>query len=85
MFISSIDSALAIAAFNLYYIFMVIYAYIGFNVLLEILKRRYSTIVSILMLAFALLIFSSLAIQLIAVVGVIFTIRKNNEAKLSDL
>ena len=85
MFISSVDSVFAIAAFNLYYIFMAIYAYVGFNVVTQLLSKRVHPFISMILFLFALLIFSSLGIQLLAVVGVIFTIRKNNEAKLVGL
>ena len=84
MFISNMDTVLSVTAFNLYYIFMVIYAYIGFNVLVELLSKRLRRGAGIILLVIALLIFSTIAIQLLAVVGVIFTIRRNNEAKLSE-
>lgn len=85
MFIKNANSMLGIATFNLYYIFMMIYAYIGFNVINELLSKRLRRAISTILLVFALLIFSSITIQLLAFVGVIFTIRKNNEAKLSDI
>ena len=40
MFIKNANSLLGIATFNLYYIFMMIYAYIGFNVINELLSKR---------------------------------------------
>ena len=81
LFISSFDSSFSVAILNLYNIFLFVYAYVGFNVALALLSRRLRPFGSLVLLVVIFLISSSLCVQILAVIGAIFTIRKNNEAK----
>ncbi len=77
LFITSVDGIFAISVLNLYNIFMVIFAYVGFKVVLDLLKIRMKPIVAILILIGALLLFASFAAQILAAVGVLFAMRKD--------
>ncbi len=81
IFINSLDSFYFVAVYNLYNIFMVIFAYIGYRTSVDLLRKKFSTFISNLMIIAALVAFSSLASQILALVGVFYTIRRNNEAK----
>ena len=83
IFINSFDNFYFVAVYNLYNIFMVLFAYIGFKALVYLLNKKFNKAISILMIIGALVTFTSLASQLLALVGVIYTIRKNNEARLN--
>ncbi len=85
LFVNSFDSFYSVAAYNLYNIFMVIFVYIGYKAIILLLTKRFSPVISNLMLIAAHVVFSSFAAQLLAVVGVIYTIRKNKEAKLNSV
>ena len=84
MFVINVDSVVAVAVLNLYYVFMAVYAYVGFNVAMAMLTKKMRPFVSFLLLALAVLVFSSIAFQILAVLGVLFTIRKNNELKIAN-
>lgn len=77
VFISFSDSVIAIPVLNLYNLFLVIFAYIGFNFATTILKMRMKTWLSILILIVLLVAFSSFTIQVLAMLGAMFTIRNN--------
>ena len=62
---------------NLYNIFMVMFAYIGLNVVSKLLSRKMHKFLSVLIPIGAVLIFGSMAAQILAVVGVFSTINKN--------
>ena len=85
MFMASLNNVLSVAVLNLYNIFMVVYAYVGCNVAISVLKIRFKPLTSYLLLAVSLLLFASLAVQILAVIGVMFTIRKNKEAQPNSL
>lgn len=77
MFLVSSTDILSVVVFNLYNIFLVIYAYVGFNVIKDMLGNRLRPIFAIFLLLLALMVFSSLAVQILAVYGVLYTIRTN--------
>jgi len=80
MFLTSSTDLLSIVVFNLYNIFLVVYAYVGFNVIKNKLKDKTGPIIATGLIIASVLIFSSLAIQLLAVSGVFYTIKTNREA-----
>lgn len=80
IFMPAYDSLLPVAVLNVYYFFMAVYAYVGFNVVFELLKKRFKPFISVILLLASLLVLSSIGTQVLAVVGVLHTIRKNNEA-----
>lgn len=77
LFASSADSIFAISVFNLYNIFMVIFAYVGFKVAHDLLKKRMKPFLSVVVLLGALLLFSSFAAQLLAALGVLYAMRRD--------
>jgi hypothetical protein len=82
IFVISKDSLFAITVLNLYNIFMIVFAYIGFKVALDIMKRRRNPIVSAIILIVSIIIFASFAAQMLAALGVLYTLRRNDlEAK----
>ena len=77
MFSQSADSVFGVSVMNLYSIFLVIFAYVGFNSAIALLTRRIKPVLAFLVLCGAILLFSSFALQMLAVMGVLFTIRNN--------
>lgn len=77
---STSTGVIGITVANLYNIFMFVYAYVGFNVLLANLSLRFKPMLVTLALITAVLVFPSFSLQLFAVFGVLFTIRKNRES-----
>ena len=84
IFTSASAGALGIAVRNLYNIFMVVYAYVGFNYLLALLAIRLRPITALIVLIFAALLAMSLTVQIMAAFGVLFTIRKNRESIIKE-
>ena len=66
-----------IAIANLQNVFMLVYAYIGFNYAKYIFSRRRNAIFVTLILIAAVAAFSSLAVSILSFLGVYFTIAKN--------
>ena len=62
---------------NLYNIFMIVFAYIGFNVVSSLLARKLNKFVSVIIPIGALMLSGSLACQLLSVIGVFMTINRN--------
>lgn len=67
----------AIAMYNISNIFIFIYAYLGFNYTHALLSAKRSGAFSFLLLIVLICVFSSLALQILAVLGVFFTISHN--------
>ncbi len=82
MFIPALDGIIPVVVINLYNLFLVVYAYVGFNFAFAMLTKKFNPFVSFIILIGAILVLASVAIQLLSALGVMFTIRKNNEAKL---
>lgn len=74
VFTISSDSLVAVAVANLYNIFMVIYAYLGFNFAVRLLSTRRSKAFAYFLVVLAILLFSSFAIEILSLMGVFFTI-----------
>ena len=88
-FIESTD-VLSVIVYNLYNIFFAVYAYVGFTVIKDMLKKQLSPFVATVSIIGALVVlcainmqFISLAMQIFAVSGVFYTIRTNREASAS--
>ena len=84
IFATTNGGVLALTVSNLYIIFMAVYLYIGINVIVNILSTRIKPIIAYILIVVAFLTASSLAMQILAFVGVMFTIRKNNEEKFFE-
>ena len=80
IFTSTSGSVLGITIGNLYNIFLIVYAYIGFNQAVAMLSVKVRPAVAIIIIAAVTVVAMSFALQLLAVLGVLYTIRKNREA-----
>lgn len=80
VFTSASGSVLGIAIGNLYNIFLVVYAYVGFNQAVAMLSVKLRPAVAALIVIAVTLVAISFALQLLAVFGVLYTIRKNRES-----
>lgn len=82
IFTSNTESALDISVMNLYLIFMFIFAYVGYKYVSTVIKKsgRNSVFTSFAIIAM-ILIFSSFAIQILAVCGAFVSIK---HARLTD-
>ena len=80
IFTSTSGGVLGITIGNLYNIFLIVYAYIGFNQAVAMLSVKVRPAVAILIIAAVTVVAMSFALQLLAVLGVLYTIRKNREA-----
>ncbi len=77
LFVGSADSIFAVSVLNLYNIFLVIFAYVGFNYAMTILTMKMKKGTAFIILIALLAVFSSLAMQVFAVMGVMFTLRSS--------
>ena len=77
MFVPAIDSAFGVSVMNLYNVISAIFIYFGFMVVYSIVRSRMSKLLALFVTFAAILMFSSLAIQVLAIIGVISTFRAN--------
>lgn len=84
IFLNSSTDLLSISILNLYYVFMVIFAYVGFNFSVVNLAKKFSRLISFVLPTVAIVIFPSFAMQLLAVMGVFFTFASNREKTQYD-
>ena len=80
IFTSTSGGVFGVTIGNLYNIFLIVYAYIGFNQAVAMLSVKVRPAVAILIIAAVTVVAMSFALQLLAVLGVLYTIRKNREA-----
>ena len=80
VFLVSTNDLISVVVYNLYNVFLAVFAYVGFNVVKDMLKKKLSSVLASIILFGALMIFSTLAVQILAVSGVFHTIRTNREA-----
>ena len=78
-FIVGSSDVFAICVQNLYNVFMVVYAYIGFNFAHALFSRERSPLFTIAVLIFAILFASSVAVTLLSLLGVFFTVKRNKD------
>ena len=71
------DNVFAVCVVNLYYIFQLIFAYVGFKTAVSELSKKIKPALSLLIVSAASLVFISFASQIYATIGVISTIRFN--------
>ena len=72
---------MAVTVLNLYNIFMVVYAYFGFNYATYLLSLRRSRGFAYTVLIIAILVFSSLAVEILSLMGAFYAI---TDRKYSD-
>jgi hypothetical protein len=80
VFTSTSGGVLGITVGNLYNIFLIVYAYVGFNQAVAMLSVKVRPAVATIIVAVVTVVAMSFALQLLAVLGVLYTIRKNREA-----
>ena len=80
VFTSTSGGVLGVTIGNLYNIFLIVYAYIGFNQAVAMLSVKIRPAVATLIVTAVTIVAMSFALQLLAVLGVLYTIRKNREA-----
>ena len=77
IFVSSVDNIFGITVVNLYAIFMVIYAYVGFKSSVALLSKKLHPALSYLIVIVASLVLITVSPQILATIGVIFTFNEN--------
>lgn len=77
LFTTGADSLFAVSVLNLYNIFLVVFAYIGFKVALEIISHRMRPVISTVIIILLVVVFSSIAAQILAALGVLYVLRRN--------
>ena len=80
VFTSTSGGVLGITVGNLYNIFLIVYAYVGFNQAVAMLLVKVRPAVATIIVSAVTVVAMSFALQLLAVLGVLYTIRKNREA-----
>ncbi len=77
LFVSNDTSVLALAVANLYNIFLYVYAYIGVRLVYEHFASRHNRFFVLTAIAIILLLVSSFAVQLLAMIGVFYSLYRN--------
>ncbi len=72
-FFSLGNEVLSIAVTNLFYVFMAVYAYVGYNFAVSIISGRFSYLISSVIVIAAILFFGIFAIEILSLFGVVFT------------
>ena len=85
MFVQNTTDVLGITLFNLEYIFMFIFAYVGFNFISAALARKISPLIAFSICAVAIVLLSSFAIQILSYVGVMFVLVKDKQEKFGKM
>ena len=80
VFTSTSGGVLGITVGNLYNIFLIVYAYVGFNQAVAMLLVKVRPAVATIIVSAVTVVAMSFALQLLAVLGVLYTLRKNREA-----
>ena len=82
-FFGAMDSIFSIALMNLYYIFLAVFAYVGFNYAFAMASRSRSRRISQIFLIFAIVMMNVLAAQILSLVGVFVTTMHNKFLKMN--
>lgn len=67
------DGVFAITVSNLFYVFLAVYSYIGYNFVLSIISGRLGYALSVIILIAAILFLGIIALELLSLFGVVFT------------
>ena len=71
------DGVVAITVANLFYIFMTVFAYIGYNFALSLLSKRFKFGLSVFIILMGVLLLGTFALEILSVLGVVFTHTNN--------
>ena len=77
IFLGGAGNLFAVSVANLFNIFCVVFAYIGFNFVLALLSMKRSVAFSFILLIIGLLLFSTFMVDILAIVGAFVTITGN--------
>lgn len=80
-FLADGSTLFSIAAINLSNIFCVVFAYVGFNFVLSLLSVKKSVGFSFVLLVIGLVIFSSLMVEILSIVGALVIVTGNKKIK----
>ena len=72
-FFSGGEGVYAITVSNLFYIFLAVYAYIGFNFALSLISGRFGFALSVIILVAAVMFIGVIALEILSLLGVVFT------------
>ena len=79
------SSAFSLSVLNLYTFFSFLYAYIGYNFVLALISQRMRYGVAVLLMWAAIILFSSFAVTLLSLGGVVFTFISNKTGGFGTL
>lgn len=82
-FFGAMDSVFSITLMNLYYIFLAVFAYVGFNYAFAMTARARNKRLMQLVLIFSLVMMNVLALQILSFVGVFITTMHNKFLRMS--
>ena len=77
LLVASETDSVSIAVINLYNVFTFVYAYVGFNFALTMLSSRRSSGFAWMIMIVGIVMFSSISVQFLSVLGVLFTLYYN--------
>ncbi len=72
-FFAAGNEVFAITVSNLFYVFLAVYAYIGYNFALSIISGRLGYALSVIIVIAIILLFGIIALELLSLLGVVFT------------
>ena len=72
-FFAAGNGVFSITVSNLFYVFLAVYAYIGYNFALSLLSGRLGYALSVIILIAAIIFFGIIALELMSLLGVVFT------------
>ena len=84
VFVGTTD-VLSVSVLNLYCLFMHVFAYVGFNYAVALFGRKMKKVASFIIVSIALLISGTIGLQILAFLGVMFTIRRSRLNTTDDL
>ena len=82
-FFGAMDSVFSIALMNLYYIFLAVFAYVGFNYAFAIASRAKNRRIAQFFLVFLLVMMNVVAAQILSLVGVYITTMHNKFLRMN--
>lgn len=84
VFVINADSIFAISILNLYNVFLIVFAYVGFNFVITHILKNLRPLYAGLILVAVMLLFSGFAVQVLAILGVMHTIRSNKNIRIQN-
>ena len=82
-FLSNMDSVVVVAILNLYYIFMFVFAYVGFNYALHFVSQMRKKALARFIFIIFLVMANAVAVQILSFIGVFITTMHNKFLKMN--